>query len=107
MWSKKPTPVAMSEAPVPSRSIATSRVVSLVLRVIAPLRMVRADCDGSLSARLLASRKPIDHRPAGIARASGTLTLAAVQNHERGRAMGQNAASCVRHSGLGGEDAPP
>ena len=32
MWSKKPTPVSTSQAPLPSRSIVTLMSVSLVLR---------------------------------------------------------------------------
>ena len=40
MWSKKPTPVLTSDLPEPSRSTATSILVSLVLRETAPLRMI-------------------------------------------------------------------
>src|ERR1043165_851524 len=39
MWSKKPMPVAISDAPVPSRFTATSTSVSLVFRFTAALRM--------------------------------------------------------------------
>src|SRR5579862_6541885 len=39
MWSRKPMPVAIEDAPVPSRSIATSTSVSLVVRLTEPLRM--------------------------------------------------------------------
>src|SRR5262249_61756995 len=42
MWSRKPMPVAIDEAPVPSRSIVTSTSVSLVVRLTAPLRMNQA-----------------------------------------------------------------
>src|SRR5689334_13407263 len=39
MWSKKPMPVAICDAPVPSRFTATSTSVSLVFRCTAPLRI--------------------------------------------------------------------
>src|SRR5262245_60422000 len=39
MWSRKPMPVAIEDAPVPSRSTATSTSVSLVARLIDALRM--------------------------------------------------------------------
>src|SRR5262249_35301705 len=39
MWSRKPMPVAIEDAPVPSRSTATSTSVSLVSRLIDALRM--------------------------------------------------------------------
>src|SRR5882757_12553 len=40
IWSRKPIPVEIDAAPVPSRSIATSTSVSLVARLTAPLRMI-------------------------------------------------------------------
>src|ERR1700757_4842735 len=39
MWSRKPIPVEIDATPAPSRSIATSTSVSLVLRLTEPLRM--------------------------------------------------------------------
>src|SRR5262249_5814406 len=39
MWSRKPMPVVIVDDPDPSRSIATSTSVSLVVRLIEPLRM--------------------------------------------------------------------
>src|SRR6266404_3158965 len=39
IWSRKPMPVEIADAPVPSRSIATSTSVSLVVRLTEPLRM--------------------------------------------------------------------
>ena len=39
MWSRKPIPVAIDDAPVPSRSTPTSIWVSLVARLTEPLRM--------------------------------------------------------------------
>src|SRR5690349_9325568 len=39
MWSRKPMPVAICDAPVPSRSTATSTSVSLVVRLTEPFRI--------------------------------------------------------------------
>jgi hypothetical protein len=40
MWSKKPTPVEILAAPVPSRLTATETEVSLVLREMLPMRRI-------------------------------------------------------------------
>src|SRR6266851_288970 len=53
MWSRKPMPVEIDDAPVPSRSIATSMSVSLVVRLTEPLRMKRAFRGARVCARLV------------------------------------------------------
>src|SRR5882757_3998807 len=54
IWSRKPIPVEIDDAPVPSRSIATSMSVSLVVRLTEPLRMnglFASDLSGACSCR--------------------------------------------------------
>jgi len=58
MWSRKPIPVAICARPLPSRSIATSTSVSLVLRATVPWRIR----EFPLFARLLSGLCRRSHR---------------------------------------------
>src|SRR5262249_20095132 len=60
MWSRKPIPVAIADVPLPSRSIATSTSVSLVVRLTTPLRMESMP-SRLATARLLSADRRVRH----------------------------------------------